>query len=128
MIWESERPPAAPDGDLVYANYSKVAKRVGAVAKLNSTPDGHTLPNLAVDAKGNWVAVWESDAGLNRAIRGRRFLATGGVDGNDFLIAQKPRGTSPLRTPVVAFSGAAGFVVLWEEDSKNTLYRSYKTQ
>jgi hypothetical protein len=128
IAWTSDQAPAADGGDVLYATFDKTGKRVGAIGKLASTIlDDQEGVSLMHDTKGNFVAAWESESTTGRAIRGRRFLANGKPDGNDFLVVDKSTIGTRVSRPQVTFLGTTGlFVIEWDEGSQNVWFRRYK--
>ncbi len=71
--------------------------------------------DLAVDADGDFVVVWEDDLGnrdgAGSAIFGQRYDASGNRLGGEFQVNSYTTGGQ--RIPSVSVSPAGGFVVAW---------------
>ncbi len=77
------------------------------------TTGGQSGTDIAVDAEGNFVAVWYGRwSGSGEGIIGRRYDAAGQPLGDEFPIHQ----TNPwrVREPKVAMDASGDFVVVWE--------------
>ena len=84
---------------------------------VNATASGHQeRPDVAMDAVGNFVVVWDGESPSDsKGVYGRRFSAAGAALGGDFRANTQ---TSDEQTEAaVAMSGDGRFVVTW--DSKN---------
>ena len=84
---------------------------------VNATTSGHQeRPDVAMDAVGNFVVVWDGESPSDsKGVYGRRFSAAGVPLGADFRVNTQ---TSDDQThAAVAMSGDGRFVVTW--DSKN---------
>ncbi len=84
---------------------------------VNATTSGHQeRPDVAMDAVGNFVVVWDGESPSDsKGVYGRRFSAAGAALGGDFRANTQ---TSDEQTEAaVAMSGDGRFVVTW--DSKN---------
>lgn len=73
-------------------------------------------PEVATDADGNFVVVWESyasggDDASGRSIQGRLVTADGNPVGSDFQVNILTAGEQ--RSPAVAMSPSGAFVVVW---------------
>lgn len=79
-------------------------------------PGDQTVPRLAVSARGDVVAVWESTGELDsghRAVLARRFSAAGQLLGSRFAVNP---GARPQGSPDVASDAAGNFVVVYEAE------------
>ena len=92
---------------------------IGAQRQANQLAvSGQDLPDVAVDAAGNYVVAWESftsvgnDAG--RSIQARRFRADGSPLGAQFQVNTQTVGVQVL--PAVAMAPDGQFTVAWESD------------
>jgi hypothetical protein len=70
-------------------------------------------PNVAADAAGNFVVIWETRYEYPNTISARRFDASGAALGPELAIATE--GSS--QSPAVASDPTGNFVVVWEDDA-----------
>jgi hypothetical protein len=89
---------------------------IGAEFVVNTYTTGHqNYGDIAVEANGNFVAVWFDQAidrdGSGTAIFGQRFDASGNRLGSDFLVNSYTTGNQQF--PSVSVSPAGGFAVAW---------------
>ena len=126
LAWTSDVDPG-PVG-VVAQRFDQAAKRVGAVFRVNSDPEGEqTTPALSHDAAGNFVAVWRTRTIEGEKIVGRRFLANGTADGADFTVHERATGEGRPFRPDVAHTGTAlGFIVTWQEESFAVFAQRYQ--
>jgi hypothetical protein len=92
---------------------------LGAQAQVNDVVvSGQDLPDVARDAAGNYVVVWESftTAGndADRSIQARRFRADGVPLGPQFQVNTQTLEEQVL--PAVSMAPDGRFVVVWESD------------
>ena len=92
---------------------------IGAQRQANQlVVSGQDLPDVAVDAAGNYVVVWESFTSVggdaDRSIQGRRFRADGSPLGAQFQVNTQTVGQQVL--PAVAMAPDGQFTVAWESD------------
>jgi hypothetical protein len=71
--------------------------------------DDNIRPSIAMDAAGDFVAVWEAWPSVG--IRGQRFASGGGALGGNFALSTDCCGTDPT----VASDAAGNFAAAWEE-------------
>jgi hypothetical protein len=71
-------------------------------------------PDVAVDASGNFVVVWQSSAqdGSGYGVFGQRFAASGARRGGEFQVNSFTTFAQPL--PAVASGPGGNFVVVWQ--------------
>ncbi|MEL6225184.1 MAG: Calx-beta domain-containing protein, partial [Cyanobacteria bacterium J06627_8] len=80
-----------------------------------TTIDSQDDPNVAVDAQGNYVVVWQSgDDGSNSGIFAQRYDRFGNAIGGEIEIAADD--TRPEFDPVVGMDANGNFVVSWTDD------------
>ncbi len=89
---------------------------VGSEFVVNTYTTGiQTYSNVAVEADGDFVVVWEDDTldrdGSGTAIFGQRYDASANPLGSEFLVNSYTTGSQ--RRPSVSVSAAGGFVVAW---------------
>ena len=93
---------------------------IGSEFVVNTYTTGEQVAgDLAVDANGNFVAVWEDFAGnrdgSSSAIFGQRFDASGNRVGSEFQVNTHTTGRQGV--PSVSVSPAGGFVVAFQDPS-----------
>ncbi|HEX6240026.1 MAG TPA: hypothetical protein VFZ61_04005 [Polyangiales bacterium] len=90
------------------------AARGGELAVSTARNETHGAARVAMDAKGNFVVVWESPIRGSYEIRARRYLASGAALGPE--LAVNTLSTSAQRSPAIAMNGAGQFVVVWRSN------------
>jgi hypothetical protein len=119
VVWQSEFP---------YSNDHIQARRFDASGTPlgtdfqvdTSTSSGSAqAPDVALDAAGNFVVVWQSGYSYpsdpDGAIQARRYDASGVPQGDQFQVNTYTTGTQAA--PQVAASGAGDFTVVWNSDN-----------
>src|SRR6185295_9897914 len=83
------------------------------------TTSGQAPPDVATDASGNFVVVWEgrNQDGTFASIFGQRFAASGTRVGSEFEINSYT--TDSQRFPSVASDANGNFVVVWMSDGED---------
>ena len=79
------------------------------------TTGSQVVPDVAIDAAGNFVVVWASGPGQDGdayGVFGRRFDANGNPLGGEFQINEETGGSQGL--PRIAMGPAGDFIVAWE--------------
>lgn len=84
---------------------------IGTEITATGTPDA-LLPQVAADASGSFVVVWENPS---NEIRGRQFDVSGTPVGTEFTVPNGNTGVAPRR-PDVASDDDGDFTVCWQED------------
>ena len=95
--------------------FSAAGLALGAEFRVNSYTGGYqTAPDVATDADGNFVVVWQSigQDGDWFGIFGQQFSSTGAAVGPEFQVNTTTAGWQ--RYPAVASDAAGRFVVVWE--------------
>lgn len=113
--WTQYLPDPVGDNetDLYAQRLNAAGAPIGGVLRLDDTTDGQELlGELAMDATGNFVAVWESYAGYDTY--GRCFTAGGAPRGAHFPLDNEGELTF---APDVAMANDGGFVAVWSEQS-----------
>jgi hypothetical protein len=103
------------DWDIYVQRYSSAGVGQGANLLVNDDASGEDQcdGDLAVDAGGNFVVVWQDyRSGTNWDIYARRFNAAGIPQGASFLVNDDPAG-SFHDNPQVAMDASGNFVVVW---------------
>lgn len=118
-VWQSTLAPAGGEGDVVAVRYDKKGKKLGPPFVIPSNPAGGELrPRVSHDSDGSFVVVWEDSNETSFTIEGRRFLASGKADGDDFEVIARPSSGQRIIHPDIAHRGAKGeFVVVFEKQS-----------
>ncbi|HEY9844151.1 MAG TPA: fibronectin type III domain-containing protein, partial [Candidatus Obscuribacterales bacterium] len=104
------------DGHGVYARrYAAGSTSGGEEIQVNvSTTSSQTSPDVAMDADGDYLIVWQSYAqedGDSYAIVGRSFSAGSDIGGSEFVINSYTTGTQ--ESPAIAMDADGNFVVVW---------------
>ncbi|MEM7483510.1 MAG: hypothetical protein AAF481_20310, partial [Acidobacteriota bacterium] len=90
---------------------------VGGEFQVNSfTTFNQLFPAVAVEAGGNFVVVWQSEAqdGSDTSIHGQRYASDGSRLGGEFQVNSYT--TSRQSLPAVAVEAGGDFVVVWESN------------
>lgn len=111
--------PVSDDNFAVTADTSVRATELHGVTPVNGTPTNRSAHDVAVDAQGNYVVVWErsvvdsvSGQPSSFRIKARCFDASGAPRGGEFNVGFG--GTSlTLRAPSVAMTASGEFAVTW---------------
>jgi hypothetical protein len=132
---DQARPAAAMDADgdfvVVWTSYSGQDGDLGGIFgqrfDSDGTPNGdeflvnttttgwQDVPDVAMDAEGNFLVAWGDTAGLDgdgQGIFGQRFLADGDPVGGEFQVNTYT--TSNQYYPAVASDSNGSFVVVWQ--------------
>ena len=91
------------------------AAAVGFETRVNTfTPNTQLAPAIAMDAAGDYVAVWQSNTqdGSNYGIYAQRYNAAGAAQGVEFQVNTFTTGSQ--KCPSVAMDTAGDFVVTWQ--------------
>jgi len=113
VVWES---PQEGNGlGIVAQRYSNAGTKLGAELAVNTyTTSDQSLPAVASDGLGNFVAVWQSAGqdGSNLGIFGQRYTSTGAKRGVEFPVNTFTSGVQS--NPAVTMDPAGNFVVTWQ--------------
>jgi hypothetical protein len=97
----------------IWANRYVAGSGWGIAALIETDNAGDAqLPQVAVDGRGNAVAIWEQSDGLRLNILSNRYAAGSGW-GTSRLVETDDTGDA--RFPQVAFDGAGNAVAVWEQ-------------
>jgi hypothetical protein len=113
VVWSS----FGQDGDaygIFGQRYDASGAPQGAEFRVNShTTLSQTFPNVAADAAGNFVVVWQSygQDGSNLGVFGQRYDAAGAPQGGEFQVNAFTIAYQAL--PAVASDASGSFVVVW---------------
>ena len=114
VVW---RNTASQDGGYsgIFAQrFDPSGNRLGAEFQVNSYTTGNQLrPAISSDASGDFVVVWDSNAGTGSGygIFGQRFNGSGAAQGNEFQVNSYTTGEQLISA--VASDAGGGFVVSW---------------
>jgi len=135
VAWHSNGSPGNDTSDLSVQGerYSAGGAAIGGQFQVNTyTTSFQSSPDVASDANGNFVVVWESngsagtDASLT-SIQGQRYAANGSAIGGQFQVNSYTSLTQ--LTPAVASDSKGNFIVVWGSDgSPGTDTSSYSIQ
>ena len=117
VAWEGED---ANNSGVFARRYDNTGVAQGGVLAVNLTTQGEQQrPDVAMDAVGNFVVVWDGEAATDsKGIYGQRYTAAGTAQGGEFRVSTL---TGPDQTaPSVSMSGTGRFVVAWESDDQDT--------
>ena len=116
VAWQSKD----SNGDGIFARrYDNAGVAQAAAAVVNATASGdQRRPDVAMDANGNHVVVWDGDGATDsKGIYGRRFNAAGVAQGADFRVNAS---TSPDQDhAAVGMAGDGRFVVTWDSKGQD---------
>jgi hypothetical protein len=119
VVWQSFGQDGGNYG-IFGQRYDQAGVPQGGEFQVNSYTTGiQGTPAVTVDAAGNFVVVWASDAqdGDGRGIFGQRYDAAGVPRGAEFRVNTYT--TNGQRGPVVAMDGVGNFVVVWESQTQD---------
>ena len=125
VTWASNQ---AVGRGLYAQQFRSTGERIGSEFRINvGTFQQQANPDVASDALGNFVVVYESRGGLNNnslgqdtsgsGIFGQRFDRTGAITGPEFRVNTLTQGNQIA--PAVAMNGLGEFVVTWASPSGN---------
>ena len=115
VVWESYYQDGSTSS-IFGQRFDAAAARVGTEFQVNSyTPSGQYRPDVAADAAGNFVVVWESygqeGAPSSYGVFARRFDGAGQPEGDDFQVNTVTTGSQ--RSATVAADRNGAFTVAW---------------
>jgi hypothetical protein len=117
-VWQSEQ-----DGSVtgIYGQrYASSGAPLGPEFRVNTYTSGYqAIPDVALDASGNFVVVWLSDAqdGSTEGIFGQRYASTGAPLGAEFRVNTYTTGGQTA--PLVAADTLGNFVVVWDSEEQD---------
>jgi hypothetical protein len=114
VVWESDGQDGS-SGGIFAQRLDGAGTPVGIEFVVNTYTTGdQSGPAISVDASGDFVIVWTSDAqdGDAKGVFGQRFGASGAAAGGEFQVNTYT--TADQRNPVVATDHSGDFVVVWE--------------
>ncbi len=107
------------DGFGIYAQrYSSSGNPLGSEILVNDTTrSDQVLPNLSMDAGGNFAVVWASGRSRDSRIFGQRFFSSGSRDGSEFQVNES--NSDEQTGPVVGLSPTGDFAVAWQNRDRS---------
>jgi hypothetical protein len=99
---------------VVGRRYDRDGVPLGGEFPVNTSASDATLPAVACDVAGAFVAVWEKQDGSNLGLVGRRFDANGSAQGGEFQVNTYTTGYQYRHS--VAMSAGGEFVVAWKSE------------
>jgi hypothetical protein len=125
VVWESFAQDGSGRG--IYAQrYNAAGVPQGPEFRVNTSTTGdQRFPAVAMDADGDFVVVWDSDAqdGSGSGIFARRYSASGASQGVEFFVNRFTTGEQSL--PAVASAAGGDFVVTWQGNGPGDGYGIY---
>jgi len=119
LVWNSENQDGGGTG--IYAQrYSASGTPLGGEFRVNTTTAfDQDEPAIAMDANGNFVIAWESNAqdGDAFGIYAQRFNSSGTRLGGEFRVNTTTAGFQ--RDPCIAMTPSGNFVIVWDGQSSN---------
>lgn len=111
VVWESEDQDG--DGSGIYARrYRSGGTAFGPEFRVNTTTEDDQInPDVAMDANGSFVVVWETETQNGQSIVGQRYNTNGRQIGSEFRIS--PSVKSENIAPAIARNRNGAFVVVW---------------
>ena len=117
VVWSGNGTPSGFVG-LYGQRYSSSGATLGAEFTV-STGHYEYHPDVAADAAGNFVVVWQDiQDGSSSGVRGQRFDSGGSPVGAQFQVNSTTGGGQG--SPSVAISSTGDFVVVWDGDGPST--------
>lgn len=122
IAWSSEQAEGDPSGSLLGRLYGADGAQLGEQIRLNSATDEFERdPSVAMNAAGEFVAVWSRHLGFDgEVVELQRFSAEGEKVGEQLMTSLDEDRWS--RHPAVAMDDAGNFVVVWDETPELTNY------
>ncbi len=113
-------------GDIMAQRYDRIGRTLGAQFQVSSYQDtipttvsAQTMPDVAMDAYGNFVVVWAGEGdGDSGGVFGRVFDTSGVATGDDFRINQYVPNSQDRPTVAMDFGG--NFVVTWTSSGQDS--------
>ncbi len=125
VVWNSFTQDGA-NGGIFGQRFNASGTKAGAEFQVNTaTTMSQRNPSVAVDAKGNFVVVWESPTadGANDGILGQRFSSNGAKLGGEFLVNTYTTGQQ--RSATIASTPSGEFVVAWFSFGQTPFYQIF---
>ena len=113
IVWRCEDPDLSPG--ICARRLSSTGETLGDELRANTyTPGVQGAPDVAIDADGDFVVVWESHGqdGDQQGVYAQQFLASGARVGSERRLNTTTAGRQ--RRPAVAMARDGSFAVVWE--------------
>ncbi len=101
--------------DVIAGTTAALSEGVSEDTLINTvTNRAQTMPDVAADARGNMLMVWQSfhQDGSSWGIFGQRYTPDGAKSGDEFLVNSTTRGSQ--RNPAVALQADGSAMVVWQ--------------
>lgn len=109
VVWESDVDDY-DDVDIYARRYNSAGVALGSEFRVNTTTEGYQEdPDVAMDANGNFVVVWEEDYS---DLHAQRYDSQGVPVGSEFQVMPADN-NDELDNPAVAMDSDGDFVVAW---------------
>jgi hypothetical protein len=121
VVWQSGFSQDGGGVGVFGQRFSSAGTALGGEFQVNTfTALAQEYPDVAMDADGDFVVVWQSDGqdGSGFGVFGQRFNSSGGAVGGEFAI--NTHTTSTQKRPSVAMETDGDFVVVWQSQSQDT--------
>jgi len=119
IVWASKEQDGSKYG-IFAQRYNSKGKAVGSEFQVNTYTEGlQSYPAVAMDKKGNFVIVWQSDKqdGSNSGIFAQRFNRKGNTIGSEFQVNTFT--DNYQRGPTIAMDASGNFVIVWYSDEQD---------
>lgn len=102
--------------DIAARRFNENGSPVGLDVTVNTqTSNVQSDPDVAMDAAGDYVVVWQNYDGSAIDVRAQRFGPSGVKKGGEIVVNTSPTGVSFYAIPRVAMSPDGDFVVAWAQ-------------
>ncbi|HNB64921.1 MAG TPA: DUF4347 domain-containing protein, partial [Rhodocyclaceae bacterium] len=109
VVWDSDQ---SNGGDIFMRRYGADGTALSGEVRVNTvTTNLQQVANVAMDASGNFIVVWDSNASGNVDVRAQRYSSTGTALGGEFTVNATLAGDQ--KTNSVAMDATGDFVVAW---------------
>ncbi len=118
VVWNDAR---TNSGDVYFQRYNAAGVAQGGNVLVNTTTANlQAEANVAMDANGNFVVVWSSDAqdGSGLGIYAQRYNASGVAQGAEFRVNFIT--VNAQQNPAVAMDASGNFVVTWTDSAADS--------
>ena len=109
VVWDSDQ---SNGGDIFMRRYGADGTALSGEVRVNTvTTNLQQVANVAMDASGNFIVVWDSNASGNFDVRAQRYSSNGTALGGEFTVNATLAGDQ--KTNSVAMDATGDFVVAW---------------
>lgn len=119
VVWQS-KVENGNDWDIFARRYDATGKPLGKPFKVNTfTPNNQFVARVAVDSKGNFTIIWESEGqdGSRYGIYCKQFNSSGVPLGSEFRVNSTTANSQ--HNPAIAMTPGGDFVVAWVSDEQD---------